>query len=142
MNTTILEKTARLFLWIVAVLSVILLLRGHNLPGGGFIAGIVLSVGFIFYGIVFGSHAIQKIIKYNSRTWMGIGLLLVLISAIIPVLAGSEVMTGTWLKISLPLMGEIHLGTPLLFDTGIFVTVAGLILSVIISIIEVLEWNT
>lgn len=142
MNTTILEKTARLFLWIVAVLSVILLLRGHNLPGGGFIAGIVLSVGFIFYGIVFGSHAIQKIIKYNSRTWMGIGLLLVLISAIIPVLAGSEVMTGTWFIISLPLMGEIHLGTPLLFDTGIFVTVAGLILSVIISIIEVLEWNT
>lgn len=142
MNTTILEKTARLFLWIVAVLSVILLLRGHNLPGGGFIAGIVLSVGFIFYGIVFGSYAIQKIIKYNSRTWMGIGLLLVLISAIIPVLAGSEVMTGTWFIISLPLMGEIHLGTPLLFDTGIFVTVAGLILSVIISIIEVLEWNT
>lgn len=142
MNNVILEKTTRLFLKVMAIISLYLLFRGHNSPGGGFIGGIVLATGFIFYGIVFGSNEIKKIIRYNSRTWMGIGLSLVILAAVIPLFFGEEPLTGIWYEGLWPLLGTVHLGTPLIFDTGIYVGVAGLILSVIITIMEVLEWNT
>ena len=60
MNNVILEKTTRLFLKVMAIISLYLLFRGHNSPGGGFIGGIVLATGFIFYGIVFGSNEIGR----------------------------------------------------------------------------------
>ncbi len=142
MNNIILEKIARLFLRVIAVMSVLLLLRGHNSPGGGFIAGIVLATGFIYYGIIFGSDRIQTIIYFNTRIWMGIGLGLVLIAAVMPVFAGHEPLTGLWYIGEWPLVGTMHLGTPLIFDTGIFIGVTGLILSIIITIMEVLKWNT
>lgn len=142
MNNIILEKIALLFLRGIALMSVFLLLRGHNSPGGGFIGAIVLAIGFIFYGIIFGSERIERILYFNTRIWMGIGLGFVLLAAVWPVFLGHAPLTGLWYIGHWPLLGEMHLGTPLIFDTGIFIGVAGLILSVIITIMEVLKWNT
>ncbi|WP_088655250.1 MnhB domain-containing protein [Geofilum rhodophaeum] len=142
MNNIILEKIALLFLRGMAIMSVFLLLRGHNSPGGGFIGAIVLAIGFIFYSMIFGSERIERILYFNTRIWMGIGLGLVLVAAVWPVFLGLDPLTGLWYTGNWPLLGEIHLGTPLIFDTGIFIGVAGLILSVIITIMEVLKWNT
>ncbi len=142
MNNIILEKISHLFLRVIAIISIILLLRGHNHPGGGFIGGILLATGFIYYGIVFGSKRIQAIIYFNTRIWMGIGLCLVLIAAIIPVFGGHAPLTGLWYISEWPIIGSLHLGTPLIFDTGVFIGVTGLILSIIITIMEVLKWNT
>lgn len=142
MRNIILEKIARLFLRVMAVFAILLLLRGHNKPGGGFIAGIILATGFILYGMVYGSSAIERILIFNTRKWMGVGLLLVFVAAVIPVFMGLPPLTGLWYVDQLPLMGELHLGTPLLFDTGIFIGVIGVILSIVITIMEVLKWNS
>ena len=142
MRNIILEKIARLFLRVMAIFAILLLLRGHNKPGGGFIAGIIIATGFIMYGIVFGSAAIERILYFNTRKWMGVGLLLVLLAAIIPVFMGLSPLTGLWYIEKLPLVGELHLGTPLLFDTGIFIGVIGVILSIVITIMDVLKWNS
>jgi multicomponent Na+:H+ antiporter subunit B len=141
MRNIILEKVVLLFLRLMLVLSVYLLLRGHNNPGGGFIAGIIASTGFIFYGIIFGSDAIQKLLRIDSRKLMGIGLLLVLVAAVLPVVMGHEPLTGLWVIPHVPLLGELHLGTPLLFDTGVFLVVTGVILTIVVSVMEVLKWN-
>jgi len=142
MSNIILQKIAKLFLRVIAITSILLLIRGHNNPGGGFIAAIILSAGFIFYGIVFGSESIKSIIFFNTRIWMGIGLAIVLVAAILPVFVGQAPLTALWYINQLPIIGTIHLGSPLLFDTGIFIGVTGLILSIIITIMEVLKWNT
>jgi multisubunit Na+/H+ antiporter MnhB subunit len=142
MNNIILEKIARLFLRIVAIVSIFLLLRGHNSPGGGFIGGIVLAVGFIFYGIIFGSENIKKSIRLDTSVWIGIGLVLIFTAAIVPAFSGLAPLTGLWYTGSLPLLGTLHIGTPLLFDTGIFIAVTGVILSIVISTMEVLKWNS
>jgi multicomponent Na+:H+ antiporter subunit B len=142
MKNIILEKIARLFLQVMAVFAILLLLRGHNKPGGGFIAGIIIATGFIMYGMVFGSAAIERILHFNTRKWMGVGLLLVLLAAVIPVFMGLPPLTGMWYVDKLPLLGELHLGTPLLFDTGIFIGVIGVILSIVITIMDVLKWNS
>lgn len=142
MSNIILEKIARLLLRVIAAVSILLLLRGHNSPGGGFIAGIVLATGFIYYGIIFSSDNIKSIIYFKTRTWMGVGMALVLIAAVLPVFVGQVPLTALWYIGEWPLIGTMHIGTPLLFDTGIFIGVTGIILSIIITIMEVLRWNT
>jgi multicomponent Na+:H+ antiporter subunit B len=142
MRNIILEKIATLFLRVMALSAIALLLRGHNQPGGGFIGGIILSTGFILYGMVFGTSKIRKVMVFDSRIWMGIGLLLVVTAALIPAFAGQPPLTGLWFTAHLPLIGTFHMGTPQLFDTGVFIAVVGVILSIIITIMEVLQWNT
>jgi multicomponent Na+:H+ antiporter subunit B len=142
MRNIILEKISRLFLRVMAVFAVLLLLRGHNKPGGGFIAGIIIATGFILYGMVFGSAKIEKLLYFNTRQWMGVGLIFVFIAVLIPVFMGLPPLTGVWYIDTLPLIGELHLGTPLIFDTGIFLAVTGVILSIVITIMEVLKWNS
>lgn len=137
MRNLVLERIVSLFLYIMVGFAIFLLIRGHNRPGGGFIAGIIAAAGFLLYGIVFGSEAILKKLHTDPRYILGTGLLLAFLAAIIPIFTGNAPLTGLWFTI-----GSIHIGTPLLFDTGVFVLVTGMIVSIITNIMDVLKWNS
>jgi len=141
LRNIILEKIVDLFMKVMLIFSIYLLLRGHNNPGGGFIAGIIASTGFIFYAIIFGTESLQSIIKIKPQTFIAIGLSFVLIAAILPTFSSTEILTGLWIKAKIPILGTLHIGTPLLFDIGVYGVVIGVILTIIISIMEVLKWN-
>jgi multisubunit Na+/H+ antiporter MnhB subunit len=141
LRNIILEKIVSLFMRVMVIFSVYLLLRGHNNPGGGFIGGIIASTGFIFYAIIFGTDSLQKVIKIKPQSFIGIGLFLVLIAALLPTFFATEMLTGLWVKAEIPVLGTLHAGTPLIFDTGVYVVVIGVILTIVISIMEVLQWN-
>lgn len=141
LRNIILEKIVTLFMKVMVVFSVYLLLRGHNNPGGGFIAGIIASIGFIFFAIIYGTKEMQHIIRCQPQILIGIGLLLILFAAITPVFFGKEMLTGLWIHSKIPVLGTLHLGTPLIFDTGVYFAVIGVILTISISIMEVLKWN-
>jgi multisubunit Na+/H+ antiporter MnhB subunit len=140
MRNLILEKISKLYLIVMVVLSVFILLRGHNSPGGGFIGGIITSTGFIFYGIINGSDRVKKMLKISTIELMGAGLFMGLIALIIPLFSGREPFTGVWMEFRL-LNSVVHIGTPLLFDTGIYFVVTGVFLSIIISVMDVVKWN-
>lgn len=141
LRNIILEKIVSLFMRVMVIFSIYLLLRGHNNPGGGFIGGIIASTGFIFYAIIFGTDSLQRVIKIKPQSFIGIGLLLVLIAALLPTFFATEMLTGLWIKADVPVLGTLHAGTPLLFDTGVYAVVIGVILTIVISIMEVLKWN-
>jgi multisubunit Na+/H+ antiporter MnhB subunit len=141
LRNIILENIVRLFMKVMVVYSIYLLLRGHNYPGGGFIAGIIASIGFIFFAIIFGTKALTHTIKVQPQIFIATGLSLVFISAFLPVIFSTEILTGLWMHTDIPVLGELHLGTPLIFDTGVFFVVIGVILTIVISIMEVLKWN-
>jgi len=140
MRNLILEKISKLYLIVMVVFSVFILLRGHNNPGGGFIGGIITSTGFIFYGIINGSEKIKMLLKISAIELMGAGLFMGLIALSVPLISGHEPFTGMWLEFNL-LSSVVHIGTPLLFDTGIYFVVTGVILSITISIMDVVKWN-
>lgn len=141
LRNIILEKIASLFMKAMLIFSIYLLLRGHNNPGGGFIGGIIASSGFIFYAIIFGTDSLQKIIRLKPQIFIGIGLSLVLIAAILPTFFSAEILTGLWIQANIPGLGTLHAGTPLIFDIGVYGVVVGVILTIVISIMEVLKWN-
>ena len=114
------------FLWAFAIL---LLIRGHNHPGGGFIAGLLASAAVVLHGFAYGMQACWNRLFLRPHHWMALGLGTALFSALIGLTVGDPIMTSQWIS---PL--HIALGTPLLFDLGVCLTVIGVTLTIILSV--------
>lgn len=128
MRTVIFETAIKMIIPLFVVFSIFLLFRGHNLPGGGFIGGLLASIGFFLHSMVFGTNKTIKSYRLNPMGLMAIGLGVAIISVLMPVFAGNPLMTGMWLDFSLPLIGK--LGTPVLFDIGVYILVLGVVLNI------------
>lgn len=125
MTSPILREATKLLLPVFIIMSVFLLLRGHHLPGGGFAGGLVAATGICFAAVVQGRQSMRAIVGCNLRWFIGGGLIIALISAALPLLQGSPFFTGLWTKITV-LPGEsLKVGTPLLFDVGVYFMVVG-----------------
>jgi multicomponent Na+:H+ antiporter subunit B len=117
-----LPAAARLVIPVQCAFSIYLLLRGHNLPGGGFIGGLVLASALVLRAMVDPARAP----KIDLIALSGIGLLTAVVSAMLPWLTGVTFFTGLWGgQIWLPTIGKLKFGTPLMFDIGVFLVVTG-----------------
>lgn len=135
MRTIILQTATRYLQPILLIFSVFLLLRGHYLPGGGFIGGLVAAISFILYGFSYGIEKTRTLLKFNPGFIMTVGLILLIASAIAPIVfQGLPVMTGLWSKYPIPVIGLV--GSSLFFDTGVYLTVIGISLTIILSVAE------
>ncbi len=140
MNSIILNTTARLLLPWLLLLSLVILYRGHNLPGGGFIGGLAAASGFILYVLGPGIDKARQVLKIHPETLIGLGLLISMGSGLLGIIAGKSYMAGLWMTgFTLPLLGKVHLGTPLLFDIGVYLAVAGFTLLTLFALAEIKE---
>lgn len=126
---------------VLMVLSVIILLRGHNNPGGGFIAALVLASGIIFQAVIDASDDRIESLKKVSRILVTSGMISVLLAAMAGLIAGEPFLSALWTEIRLPVAGQVELGTPMLFDTGIYLVVTGGLLLIFQSVIQEIEWK-
>lgn len=124
----ILWFAARILQPILLVFSLVLLYRGHNLPGGGFIGGLVAACALLLPLLAqLPGSTPAPLRRYTFLC--GVGLLLALLSGLPQLLAGEAYMQGWWLPtFALPLLGTVHLGTPLVFDVGVYLAVIGFIM--------------
>lgn len=121
-KNSILPTAVRLVMPVQCVFAVYLCLRGHNLPGGGFIGGLVLASALVLRVMVNE----RRVIKQDLIVLVGVGLLVALVAAVMPMFVGRPFFTGLWGgEIWLPTIGKLKLGTPLLFDIGVFLVVTG-----------------
>lgn len=135
MNSIILQVAARQLFWPLLVLSVVAMYRGHNLPGGGFIGGLLAASPFVLIFLADGVEAARKRLRLSPVTWMAIGLGVAFLGGVPAWGVGESFLTGLWLPtFSLPLLGTVHLGTPTLFDVGVFLTVIGFTTAVIFNL--------
>lgn len=128
MKTVILSTTIKLLMPLFFLFSVFLLFRGHNLPGGGFIGGLMAAIGLFLHSMVFGVNITVKKYKLNPVRIIATGLLIALIAVIVPMFMDLPLFTGVWGTFQLPLIGK--LGTPMLFDIGVYLLVIGIILNI------------
>ena len=131
-----LSQTGRiLFPWLL-VLSLIVFYRGHNLPGGGFIGGLLGAAAFILIGLGDGMEIARKRLRFDPVTVLGIGIGITILSGL-PGLFGDEksYFVDRWLPdFTLPILGEMHIGTPMLFDLGVYIVVIGFVLHTVFSL--------
>ena len=136
MNDLILQTATRLILTLLLLFSIFLLFRGHNEPGGGFVAGLVASGAFVLYAVAYDVAGARRALRFEPRLLIAVGLLLATLSGTWSLLDGQPFMTGEWFAWSLPGSEPIDIGTPLLFDIGVYVVVIGATLTIILSLAE------
>ncbi|MBK1734352.1 Na(+)/H(+) antiporter subunit B [Halorhodospira abdelmalekii] len=138
-NSLILSTMARVLLPLQLLFSVFMLLRGHDLPGGGFIAGLIAAAAFILYLFAYGVPAAQRLLRVDPRTIAGVGLVIGTLAAVPPIFFGLPFFTGLWWYPELPLIGPVSINTPLIFDIGVYLTVVGSVLTIAIFLAEAEE---
>lgn len=134
MKTIILSTAIKLLMPLFIVLSLYLLFRGHNDPGGGFIGGLIGSIGFVFYTMNHGSERTRRRFKINTIALIASGLLIAGISGVISIFFGDPFLTARWEDYYLPFVGRP--GTPLLFDVGVYILVVGIVLKITLTMSE------
>jgi len=134
MKSIVLSTATRYLLPLLLLFSIFLLLRGHNQPGGGFAGGLAAAAAFSLYAIAHGVNEAREILHLHPRSLIALGLLVALGSALIPSLIGLPLMTGLWGDRTLPVIGKV--GTPFLFDIGVYLAVIGVTLLIIFSLAE------
>lgn len=135
MTSSILQTAVRLLMPLLLLFAVFLLLRGHNQPGGGFVGGLVVSASFVLYSIAFGVDAARRALLVRPSTLLGMGLLVALVSGLPAVVAGHAFMTALWTTVAAGPMA-IAVGTPLVFDVGVFLAVIGVVLTIVFTLTE------
>lgn len=129
-TSLIMNASARYVLWACVALSLFVLLRGHNEPGGGFIGGLIGALGFVFHALARGSAATRAVLRLEPVTWAGIGLLCGLAAGLPALLMmGEPFLTQQWL-------GDLPIGTTVLFDLGVYLVVLGFALAFVLPFLE------
>jgi multicomponent K+:H+ antiporter subunit A len=116
---------ARLLLPFAVLVAVYLFLRGHNLPGGGFIAGLVLAIALILQFVANGQSWVEQRMRVDFRAWIASGLLIAGLTGVGSWFFGSPFLTSTYDYPQLPLLGRVPLASAALFDLGVLLTVVG-----------------
>jgi multicomponent K+:H+ antiporter subunit A len=125
---------ARLLLPLAVLVSLYLFLRGHNEPGGGFIAGLVLALALILQYVANGQAWVEQRLHTDFRTWIGAGLLIAGGAGIGSWLLGAPFLTSTYAYWTLPLLGAVPLASAVVFDLGVYLTVVGATMLALASI--------
>ena len=131
---------SRHLFFVINVFMFYLLLRGHNLPGGGFIAGAGTAISFVMLVLANGSRATEALLPTPPLTIAALGLLLAVLVGIAPMLAGQPFLKHSHLKwYGTDGLGEIYFGTPLWFDVGVYLIVVGVLLKLILVLVRAKE---
>lgn len=136
MTSIILKTATRVLMPLLLLFAVFLLLRGHNQPGGGFVGGLVVASSFVLYSIAFGVEASRRALLVRPATLLGAGLLVALTSGLAAVISGRPFMTARWTEVRLG-PATVAVGTPLVFDVGVFLAVVGVVLTIVFTLTEV-----
>lgn len=124
-----LRITASWILPVALVVSLYIFMRGHNLPGGGFIAGLVTSLALIIQYIAVGQDKTEQLLGAKSgrlyEIWIGVGLTIAGLTGVAAWFWSRPFLTSAHIYVSPPMIGEMHLASAALFDVGVYVTVVG-----------------
>ncbi|MDT0136295.1 monovalent cation/H+ antiporter subunit A [Acidovorax sp. PRC11] len=124
----------RLLLPFTLLVSFYMFMRGHNQPGGGFVAGLVLSVGLLLQYIISGTQWVEAHLALYPRRWIATGLLFALGTGAGALFFGYPFLTSHTAHLHLPVVGEIHVASALFFDIGVFALVVGATLLMLTAI--------
>ena len=124
----------RLLLPFSALVAFYLFMRGHNQPGGGFVAGLVFSVGLVLQYIISGTSWVEAHLPLYPRRWIASGLLLALGTGLGAVALGYPFLTSHTAHLHLPLIGDLYVASAMFFDMGVFAVVVGSTLLILTAI--------
>lgn len=126
----VVDVSVRVIFHTALIGSLYLLFVGHNRPGGGFVGGLVAGAAIALRFIAGGLDEVRDLTRLKPWTILGTGLLLAALTAVVPMLFGDPVLSSALWEFDLPVLGTVKTTSSLLFDTGVYVLVIGLVFMV------------
>lgn len=139
-ESPILRTVARIAVPLTVLLSFQIFMQGHDLPGGGFIAGVIAAAAGVMYLLAFGLSRASRFPWWRLSV---LGLLCALASGTVPLLMGSAFMDHVILDYHLPLLGHGHLPSATFFDLGVYLIVLGTLMTLFVELgLEDQPWSS
>ena len=137
MTSLIVRAATRILVGLLLLFSLWMLLRGHNMPGGGFIGGLIGATGFILYAMAHGPAAAASALRVSPQAIAMAGLGIALLSGLPGMLPGGAPFTGLWLFLGATAESKgLPLSTILVFDVGVYLVVLGSVLTLVFALEE------
>lgn len=137
MNSLILRTVARVLTGLMLVVSLFLLFRGHNEPGGGFLGGLLAASAFVVLALAGGTGVVRAALRVEPAKLAISGLAVAMVAGLSAAFAGEPFLTGLWVNIGAePGSKGLPLGTPLLFDVGVYLVVVGAVVGILLALEE------
>lgn len=136
MNSLILKTGAQVLLPALLVLSIVILFQGHNEPGGGFVGGLVAAAAFALYSFAWGPEATRRLLGVDLHVIFGTGLLLAILSGVFGFFFADAFLQGLWHEFNIAALGPVKISNIVFFDIGVFLTVVGAILTLVLTLEE------
>ena len=124
----------RLLLPIAVVIALYFFMRGHNLPGGGFVAGLCVAIAFLTQYIVAGTYWVEAHLQLKVIRWIALGMLAAVATGLGSLWFGYPFLTSHTAHLTLPGLGEVHFASAMLFDVGVFAVVVGATLLILTAL--------
>ena len=133
-NDVILQTTTKLIFFIIILFSIHIFFAGHYAPGGGFVGGLLTSSGIVLLLLAYDIKTVTTALPINYTVMTAIGLLVALGTAAGSIVFDVPFFTHAYDYFELPLLGKQSLHTAMLFDTGVYLVVVGVTMTIIQSI--------
>jgi multicomponent Na+:H+ antiporter subunit A len=138
-RSTIFEVVTRMVFHTIMLWSLYLLFSGHNWPGGGFSAGLVAGLALTLRYLAGRGYELRVALPVMPGLLLGSGLFIAAGAALLPMLFGEPALRTWIVDVPVPILGEFHLVTSLLFDIGVYLVVIGLMLDILRSLGSALD---
>ncbi|NVJ07757.1 Na+/H+ antiporter subunit B [Myxococcus sp. AM001] len=133
MNPVVMHTVARMMAPVLLLVSLVLAVRGHDIPGGGFVGGLLAAAAFALQMVAFGRSAARRQLRVHPTRLAAAGLLVALLSGVPAMLEGRSFLSSLWGQLPLPWSDGLKVGTPQLFDVGVYLAVLGTAMSFILG---------
>ena len=134
LHPMIMATFSRLLLPLALLVAIFILLRGHNLPGGGFIAGLITAVALITQYLANGISWTRSRMSSKLHPMIGIGLLIATLTGLGSWVFGYPFLTSAFTHLHWPLVGEFEIASAMLFDLGVYLVVVGVTLVILLRL--------
>ncbi len=135
-NDVILATGTKVIVFVILTFALYLFFAGHNNPGGGFIGGLMAASALVLLALSFNVELARRVVPIDYRDLIGTGLGIAYLTGIGSFLFGVPFLSHTFAYVELPLLGKTELATAMIFDLGVFLTVIGVTMTIILQIGE------
>ncbi|MBD2871783.1 Na+/H+ antiporter subunit A [Paenibacillus arenilitoris] len=133
-NDVILKTISKAVIFVILTFSLYLFFSGHHEPGGGFIGGLMTAAAFVLLTMAFGMKAMRDIVPVDFRKVTAAGIIAALLTGMGSFFFGEPFLSHAFGYFDLPLLGHVELATAMLFDLGVYLTVVGITMTIILAI--------
>lgn len=135
-NPIIIRTVARLYMYVIPLFSVFLLLKGHNEPGGGFIAGLMMAAAIVIQAMAFDADYAANMIPIRESVLLATGLALAAVTGLVGIIVGESYLFHLFTNVTIPMFGTVQLSTAVIFDVGVYLVVIGATKWIILTLSE------